>query len=127
MSKQTVPMLCGITGLLCLFSPLLMDIPAKYTLWKQSQQVQVSEGIERQKISERAETSKISRQSKQALPGRTLKMAAYIYTPNELPTISTKGYLDTDTIYIYDSTGFCFAKYENRQIKYIKEFPQICN
>jgi hypothetical protein len=136
--RHALPMFCGFVGLACLFSPFFMDMPAKFALWKRSQEVQIASGetqlairsdeeLERTKITERATTSQAARKSLVARPGRTMKMAAYIYDPNNLPQISTKGYLPTDTIYIYDSTGFCFAKHENREIKYLQDYPNICN
>jgi hypothetical protein len=137
-NRHALPMFCGFVGLACLFSPFFMDMPAKFVLWKRSQEVAIETGssqidvkateeVERAKIQERAATSQAARKSGVNRPGRTMKMAAYIYDPNNLPQISTRGYLPTDTIYIYDATGFCFAKHENRQIKFLKDYPSICN
>lgn len=84
--------------------------------------------VDRATLLERQKTAKLAARSKVAVPNRTLRMASYIYTQGTPPPqISTKGYLSSDKIQIYDSTGVCIGLISNRQFTFIDEKSDICD
>jgi hypothetical protein len=138
-SKQLIPATCGTVGLICLFSPLYLNWAQSFASYQQKQEIAISTQqqttqiindaeVDKVRIEQRVKVAKQAAKGKVAVPNRTLRMAAYQYQQGEPPPrISTKGYLSTDRIQVYDATGICIGEIHKNRFTFIDDNSQICD
>ncbi|MBD2536387.1 hypothetical protein H6G97_46740 [Nostoc flagelliforme FACHB-838] len=88
--------------------------------------IRESEELERIKAEQRAETAdKIN--SLGVTPSfRKLRIRNYLDSKKCNPRPDTTGYLEDETVFVYDSTGLCIGRIEQRQWKWKYRFKNAC-
>jgi hypothetical protein len=128
----------GLTSLLLTASPLFLKLPAQYQAFNKSSEMEVdaalassktktSEQIERSRIEQRKETADTLQRTGILPTHQKLKIRRYFDNPKRNPNPDTTGYLEDETVYVYDSAGVCIGRIENRQWFWKYWYKNICN
>ncbi|BAT56938.1 hypothetical protein NOS3756_59500 (plasmid) [Nostoc sp. NIES-3756] len=119
--------LLGLFGMGLIASPWLSKLPAQFNTYNTATTIQQSEELERIKAEERAATSQKINELGVSPSFKKLRMQNYLDTPKRNPRPNTTGYLEDELIFVYDSTGMCIGRIEERQWKWKYRFKGACN
>lgn len=128
----------GLIGIALVASPLFFRLPGQFSVFNTANQsatdlstetarIKASEDLERFKVRERKQTAEILKKSGMIPVGDKLKIRGYFDNPRHDPKPETTGFLASDKVYVYDSAGTCIGRIEDRQWKWRKYYPPICN
>ena len=128
----------GLIGAGLIISPLFIRLPGQFSVFNQAHQssynlasesakIQASEDLERFKINQRKQTADTLNKSGMLPVGEKLKIRRYYYNPKHDPKPEVTGFLESDRIWVYDSSGTCIGLIENRIWKWRKYYPPICS
>ena len=117
----------GLLGMGLIASPWLSQLPAQFKTYSHGITIRESEEIERIKAEQRAETAdKIN--SLGVTPSFSkLRIRNYLDSKKRNPRPDTTGYLEDELVFVYDSTGRCIGRIEERQWKWKYRFRGACN
>ncbi|MBN3948440.1 MAG: hypothetical protein HWQ38_19080 [Nostoc sp. NMS7] len=121
-SKYQSPTILGAIGLALIASPLLLGIPlgfAKFNLQK-------SEELSQWRSQQKAITAKKLDELGIMPEFKKLKFVRYLDTPKRNPKPDTTGYLNDETVIVYDSAGRCIGKIENRKWLWKYHYKNVC-
>lgn len=110
-SKYQSPAILGITGLLFIASPLVFRLPLNFSKFN----LQSSEELEQYRLQQKANTADKLNQLGVMPEFSKLKMRKYRDNPRNDPKPDTTGYLEDETVIVYDSLGRCIGRIQNRQ------------
>ncbi|MEJ1932145.1 hypothetical protein WDZ92_18060 [Nostoc sp. NIES-2111] len=119
--------LLGLFGMSLIASPWLSKLPAQFNTYNTATTIQQSEELERIKAEERAATSQKINELGVSPSFKKLRMQNYLDTHSRNPRPNTTGYLEDELIFVYDSTGMCIGRIEERQWKWKYRFKGACN
>ncbi len=130
--------LLGLAGLSLIAIPLLFKLPTQFSLFdwnnqleaetkKEKAEIESSEDIERTKIQQRRTTADTLNKAGVMPSGNKLKIRKYYDNPKHDPKPETTAYLASDLIYIYDSSGKCIGRIQNRKWLWKYYFTYACN
>ncbi|MBD2358746.1 hypothetical protein H6G41_29825 [Tolypothrix sp. FACHB-123] len=117
----------GLAGLALIASPMLMKLPAQFNAYNAATTIRASEDIERTKATERANTANLVNELGVLPAYRKLRMRGYLDSPKRNPRPDVTGYLEDETVYVYDSVGKCIGRIEARQWQWKYRFLNACN
>lgn len=128
----------GIVGIALVASPLFFRLPGQFHVFNavsesqselssETARIKASEDLERAKILQRKQTADVLKKSGMIPVGDKLKIRGYYDNHHRDPKPEVTGFLADDKVYIYDSAGVCIGRIENRQWKWKKYYPPICN
>ena len=116
----------GLIGLGIIVSPLLFRLPFQFQSFGSTAQLEAdtatskakvanSEELERARIEQKKETADTLKRTGVLPSGSKLKVRNYYDTNNHDPKPSATGYLADELVYVYDSTGVCIGRIQNRK------------
>jgi hypothetical protein len=128
----------GLISLCLTASPLFLKLPAQYQAFNKNSEMEVdaaiaysktrtSEQIERERISQRKETADTLQRTGILPTHQKLKIRRYLDNPQRNPNPDITGYLEDETVYVYDSAGICIGRIENRQWFWKHWYKNACN
>lgn len=128
----------GLISLFLTASPLFLKLPAQYQAFNKNSEMEVdaaiafsktrtSEQIERERIQQRKETADTLQRTGILPTHQKLKIRRYFDNPKRNPNPDTTGYLEDETVYVYDSAGICIGRIENRQWFWKYWYKSACN
>ncbi|MBD2472274.1 hypothetical protein [Nostoc sp. FACHB-145] len=118
--------LLGLLGMGLIISPWLSQLPAQFKTYNSGITIRESEELERIKAEQRAATAdKINELG--VMPSfRKLRISDYLDSSRFNPRPNTTGYLEDEIVFVYDSTGLCIGRIEQRQWKWKYRFKNSC-
>ncbi|MBD2302867.1 hypothetical protein [Nostoc sp. FACHB-190] len=118
--------LLGLLGLGLIISPWLSQLPAQFKTYNSGITIRESEELERIKAEQRAATAdKINELG--VMPSfKKLRINDYLNSKRFNPRPNTTGYLEDEIVFVYDSTGKCVGRIEQRQWKWKYRFKNAC-
>lgn len=118
--------LLGLLGMGLIASPWLSQLPAQFKTYNSGIIIRESEELERIKAEQKAQTAdRIN--SLGVMPSfRKLRLRDYLDSFRHNPRPDTTGYLEDETIFVYDSTGKCVGRIETRQWLWKYRFGDAC-
>ncbi|AFY45734.1 hypothetical protein [Nostoc sp. PCC 7107] len=118
--------LLGLLGLGLIISPWLSQLPAQFKTYNSGITIRESEELERIKAEQRAATAdKINELG--VMPSfKKLRINDYLDSKRFNPRPNTTGYLEDETVFVYDSTGKCVGRIEARKWKWKYQFKNAC-
>lgn len=119
--------LLGIAGLALIASPMLMKLPFQINTFTAATTIQESENIERVRASERANTADVINELGVIPSYQKLRIRGYLDNRKVNPRPDTAGYLEDETVYIYDSIGKCIGRIQERKWQWKYHFQNVCN
>ena len=125
--KYTLPTGLGVTGLICVVSPLIFKLPAQFKSFDAAQQIEQSEQVERSRIAQRRETADTLAKAGVLPSGQKLKIRKYFDNPKHDPRPDTTGWLAKETVFVYDAGGICIGKIQNRKWLWTHYYENVCN
>lgn len=116
----------GLLGMGLIISPWLSQLPAQFKTYNSGITIRESEELERIKAEQRAATAdKIN--SLGVMPSfKKLRINDYLDSKRFNPRPNTTGYLEDETVFVYDSTGKCVGRIEAREWKWKYRFRNAC-
>lgn len=128
----------GLIGAGLIASPLFIKLPGQFSVFNDSHQsaynlasesakIRAEEDLERFKISQRRQTADALNKAGLIPVGDKLKMRGYFDNPHHDPKPEVTGFLKSDRVWVYDSSGACIGRIEERTWKWKKYYPPICN
>jgi hypothetical protein len=128
----------GLFSLFLTASPLFLKLPAQYQAFNKNSEMEVdaaiaysktrtSEQIERERIQERKETADTLQRTGILPTHQKLKIRRYFDNPKRNPNPDITGYLEDETVYVYDSAGICIGRIENRQWYWKHWYKNTCD
>ncbi|BAY20166.1 hypothetical protein NIES21_60360 (plasmid) [Anabaenopsis circularis NIES-21] len=118
--------LLGLLGMGLIISPWLSQLPAQFKTYNSGITIRESEELERIKAEQRAATAdKINELG--VMPSfKKLRINDYLDSKRFNPRPNTTGYLEDETVFVYDSTGKCVGRIEVRKWKWKYLFKNAC-
>jgi hypothetical protein len=128
----------GLISLCLTASPLFLKLPAQYQAFNKNSEMEVdaaiaysktrtSEQIERERIQERKETADTLQRTGILPTHQKLKIRRYFDNPKRNPNPDITGYLEDETVFVYDSAGICIGRIENRQWYWKHWYKNACD
>lgn len=124
----------GLIGVALIVAPLLIKLPGDFAAFNlrsdlalKSSKIKADEDLERFKISQRKQSADALNKSGLIPGGDKLKIRNYFYNPLHDPKPEVSGFLDSDWVWVYDSSGQCIGLISERRWKWRKYYPPICN
>lgn len=128
----------GIVGLTLIASPLFLKLPSQFSAFnaaneaetqvaKQKVEISSSEQVERSRIQERKETADVLQKAGVRRTIRTLTLRKYYDNKKHDPKPETTSFLATDRVQVFDSTGRCIGKIQNRKWYWKHYYSGVCN
>jgi len=108
-------------------SPWISKLPAQFQTYNTATTIQQSEELERIKAEQRAATSQKINELGVSPSFSKLRIRNYLDTPKRNPRPDTTGYLEDELVFVYDSTGRCIGRIEERQWKWKYRVGGACN
>jgi hypothetical protein len=116
----------GIAGLLLVASPLFFKLPSQFQLFSANNQIESevahkkaqvegSEDLERTRIQQKKETADKLKETGILPTGAKLKIRRYYDNPHHNPNPDTTGFLEDETVFVYDSAGVCVGRIQKRK------------
>ena len=116
----------GLIGLGLIATPLLFKLPFEFQSFGAKAQLEAdtaaskarvenSEDLERARIEQKKETADTLKRTGVLPTGGKLKVRNYYDNPKHDPKPPVTGYLADEKVYVYDSTGVCIGRIENRK------------
>lgn len=137
--KMVIPSItCGI-GMILVCSPLYISLPQQMQVWAEKQElaqdrikretvIEEESKLTQTQIEERDKVARLAARRKQAVPNRSMRLARFEYPKDGRPkSISTRGFLSTDIIQVYDSLGKCIGLIKNRKFQFIEDYQNVCD
>jgi hypothetical protein len=128
----------GIVGLLFVASPFVLKLPFQFVAFSASTQLEnetafskakiaQSEDLERTRIEQKKETADKLKEAGVMPTGVRLKIRDYYDTPKHNPNPETTGFLESETVYVFDSAGVCIGKIQQRKWLWKHFYANVCN
>jgi hypothetical protein len=129
---------CGI-GMILVCSPLYISLPQQMQVWAERQEmaqdrvrretvIEEESKVTQTQIEERDKVARLAARRKQAVPTRSMRLAKFEYPQDGRPgKISTRGFLSTDHIQVYDSNGKCIGDIYKRKFRFIEDYNNVCD
>jgi hypothetical protein len=127
----------GIVGLIFVASPLLLKLPSQFQAFnsntqletetaKEKAQVENSEELERTRIQQKKQTADKLKQTGVLPTGTKLKIRRYYDNPKHNPKPEPTGFLEDETVFVYDSAGVCIGKIQSRKWLWKHYYTNAC-
>ncbi|MGI2904758.1 hypothetical protein [Tolypothrix sp. VBCCA 56010] len=117
----------GLIGLACIATPLFIKLPAQFHAFHAEMQIENSEQIERSRIEQRRQTADTLAQAGVLPNGQKLKIRRYYDDPKHDPKPETTGWLEDETVFVYDTAGVCIGRIEHRQWRWKHRHKNACS
>ncbi|MEA5574171.1 hypothetical protein [Calothrix sp. UHCC 0171] len=128
----------GLFSLFLTASPLFLKLPAQYQAFNKNSEMEVdaaiafsktrtSEQIERERIQQRKETADTLQRTGILPTHQKLKIRRYFDNPKRNPNPDITGYLEDETVFVYDSAGICIGRIESRQWYWKHWYKNACD
>ena len=117
----------GLIGLACIAAPLVIKLPSQFQAFDAALQIEQSEKIERSRIAQRKETADKLAQAGVLPNGQKLKLRRYLDNPKRDPQPDTTGWLEKETVYVYDAAGKCVGRIEERKWLWKHYYKNACD
>ena len=117
----------GLVGLACISTPLFIKLPAQFQAFHAEMQIENNEQIERSRIEQRRQTADTLAQAGVLPNGQKLKIRRYYDDPKHDPKPETTGWLEDETVFVYDTAGVCIGRIEHRQWRWKHRHKNACS
>ena len=116
----------GIIGLALVASPLILKLPFQFYAFNASNTVETSETIERTRIDQRKQTADKLKETGVLPTGDKLLIRDYYDNRQHNPNPSTTGYLEDETVFVYDSAHVCIGRIQARKWLWKHFYTNAC-
>lgn len=127
MSKYQKQATLGLIGLACIAFPFFAKLPSQFRAFNTTTQIEASEDIERVRIDQRKLTADKLAQAGVLPNGQKLKIRRYFDNPSKNPKPETTGWLEDETVFVYDSANVCIGRIKNREWYWKHDYSDACD
>lgn len=117
----------GLIGLALIASPMLLKLPVQLQAFATKTQLEQAEALERSRIEQRKLSADKLAEAGVIPNGQKLKLRRYFDDPKDDPKPETTGWLESETVFVYDSAGVCIGRIQNRQWYWKHRDKSACN
>jgi hypothetical protein len=128
----------GLLGISLICSPFFFKLPAQFSVFNFSNQIETetkkakaeiegSEQVEIVKIEQRKTTADALKKAGVMPSGNRLKIRRYYDNSKHDPKPETSGFLAAELVYVYDSSGVCIGRIQNKKWLWKYYFTYACD
>ncbi len=117
----------GLIGLAFIASPMLLKLPFQLKAFATKTQLEQAEALERSRIEQRKLSADKLAEAGVLPNGQKLRIRGYFDNPKLDPKPETTGWLEDETVFVYDSANSCIGRIQNRQWYWKYRVKSACN
>lgn len=117
-------------GGVVIIAPLFLKAPSDYATYTARESLEQSEEINRNRIQQRKKTADVIKATGVLPEGRTLTITGYVDNNQRPPGLKRKTlnrYLLDQIVHVYDESGRCIGKIENREFLWYRQDASACD
>ncbi len=128
--KYILPSGVAFLGGLFVIAPLFLKAPSDYATYTAREALEQTEEINRDRIKQRKQTADVIRQTGVLPEGRTLTIVGYVDNAQRPPGLKQRTlnrYLPDQVIHVFDESGICIGKIQNRKFIWNRQDASACD